>query len=30
MCTLLLIAGFETTVNLISNAVLALLSHPGQ
>jgi len=28
MCTLLLIAGFETTVNLISNAVLALLGHP--
>ena len=30
MCVLLLIAGFETTVNLISNAVLALLGHPGQ
>ena len=30
MCNLLLIAGFETTVNLISNAVLALLSHPAQ
>ena len=30
MCVLLLIAGFETTVNLISNSVLALLSHPAQ
>jgi cytochrome P450 len=30
MCNLLLVAGFETTVNLISNAVLALLSHPAQ
>src|SRR5215472_6189301 len=30
MCNLLLIAGFETTVNLISNAVLALLAHPAQ
>ena len=30
MCVLLLIAGFETTVNLISNAVLALLGHPEQ
>jgi cytochrome P450 len=30
MVFLLLIAGFETTVNLISNGVLALLSHPGQ
>jgi P450-derived glycosyltransferase activator len=30
MCILLLVAGFETTVNLISNAVLALLSHPAQ
>ena len=30
MCILLLIAGFETTVNLISNAVLALLDHPRQ
>jgi cytochrome P450 len=30
MCFLLLIAGFETTVNLISNAVIALLGHPGQ
>jgi cytochrome P450 len=30
MCVLLLVAGFETTVNLVSNAVLALLGHPGQ
>jgi P450-derived glycosyltransferase activator len=30
MCALLLIAGFETTVNLIGNAVVALLDHPGQ
>src|SRR6201986_3362673 len=30
MCNLLLVAGFETTVNLISNAVLALLAHPAQ
>lgn len=30
MCFLLLIAGFETTVNLIGNAVLALLSHREQ
>jgi P450-derived glycosyltransferase activator len=30
MCTLLLIAGFETTVNLIGNAVNALLEHPDQ
>jgi len=29
-CKLLLIAGFETTVNLIGNTVLALLSHPDQ
>jgi cytochrome P450 len=28
LCSLLLIAGFETTVNLIGNAVQALLAHP--
>jgi P450-derived glycosyltransferase activator len=30
MCVLLLVAGFETTVNLISNSVLALLDRPEQ
>jgi hypothetical protein len=30
MCVLLLLAGFETTVNLIGNAVNALLDHPEQ
>jgi P450-derived glycosyltransferase activator len=30
MCNLLLLAGFETTVNLIGNAVNALLGHPDQ
>jgi cytochrome P450 len=30
MCILLLIAGFKSTVNLISNSILALLSHPEQ
>jgi cytochrome P450 len=29
-CNLLLIAGHETTVNLIANAILAMLSHPWQ
>ncbi|OBI08481.1 cytochrome P450 [Mycobacterium scrofulaceum] len=29
-CNLLLIAGHETTVNLIGNAVLAMLRHPGE
>ena len=30
MCTLLLIAGFDTTVNLIGNGMLALLQHPQE
>jgi hypothetical protein len=30
MCRLLLIAGFETTVNLIGNGTAALLDNPGQ
>jgi cytochrome P450 len=30
MCTLLLIAGFDTTVNLIGNGMLALLQHASQ
>jgi cytochrome P450 len=29
-CSLLLIAGHETTVNLIANAILAMLGHPRQ
>lgn len=30
LCTLLLVAGFETTVNLLGNGTLALLEHPEQ
>jgi cytochrome P450 len=30
LCNLLLIAGFETTVNLIGNGTMALLGHPDQ
>jgi cytochrome P450 len=30
MCMLLLIAGHETTVNLLGNGLLALLQHPGE
>jgi P450-derived glycosyltransferase activator len=30
MCNLLLVAGFETTVNLVGNAVMTLLDHPSQ
>jgi P450-derived glycosyltransferase activator len=30
ICVLLFIAGFETTVNLISNGAMALLAHPEQ
>lgn len=30
LCVVLLVAGFETTVNLIGNSMLALLDHPAQ
>ncbi|MFC3450792.1 cytochrome P450 [Amycolatopsis speibonae] len=30
MCALLLMAGYETTANIIANAALALLRHPAQ
>jgi cytochrome P450 len=30
LCTLLLVAGFETTVNLIGNGVATLMAHPEQ
>ncbi|MDQ6688030.1 MAG: cytochrome P450 [Actinomycetota bacterium] len=30
LCALLLFAGFETTVNLVGNAVQVFLSHPGE
>jgi cytochrome P450 len=30
MCTLLLLAGFDTTINLLGNGILALLQHPDQ
>lgn len=30
LCALLLVAGFETTTNLIANSVVALLDHPEQ
>jgi cytochrome P450 len=29
-CTVLLLAGYETTANQVSSAVVALLTHPGQ
>lgn len=30
LCALLLMAGYETTANIITNSALALLHHPGQ
>ncbi|CAO5151474.1 Cytochrome [Frankia sp. AiPs1] len=30
ICVLLLVAGMETSINLVGNGILALLAHPGQ